>query len=38
MGKKYHVGSGYEDKVTDEDVASIKDGIKKLKSLKIETF
>lgn len=38
MGKKYHVGGGYEDKVTDEDVASIKDGIKKLKSLKIETF
>ena len=38
MGKKYHVGSGYEDKVTDEDVASIKDGIKKLKSLKIETL
>jgi len=38
MGKKYHVGFGYEDKVTDEDVASIKDGIKKLKSLKLETF
>jgi len=38
IGKKYHVGSGYEDKVTDEDIASIKDGIKKLKSLKIQTF
>ena len=38
IGKKYHIGLGYEDKVTDEDVASIKDGIKKLKSLKIETL
>lgn len=36
MGEKLHVGGGYEDKVTDEDIASIKNGISKLKSVNIE--
>lgn len=34
MGQKFHVGGGYEDKVTDEDMKSIKDGIGKLASVK----
>ena len=38
MGEKLHVGGGYEDKVTDEDIASIKNGISKLKSVNIEKF
>lgn len=35
MGQKFHVGSGYEDKVTDEDIKSITDGISKLASVKV---
>jgi len=35
MGKNFHIGSGYADKVTDEDIKSIKDGISKLASVKI---
>ena len=35
LGKNFHIGSGYEDDVTDEDMKSIKDGISKLTSVKI---
>lgn len=35
LGQKFHVGGGYADKVTDEDVKSIKDGISKLASVKV---
>ena len=35
LGKNFHIGGGYEDKVTDEDMKSIKDGISKLASVKI---
>ena len=35
LGQKFHVGSGYADKVTDEDVKSITDGISKLASVKV---
>ena len=34
LGKHFTVGSGYEDKVTDEDIISIKNGIKKLSTIK----
>jgi hypothetical protein len=36
MGQKFHVGGGYADKVTDEDMKSIKDGIGKLASVKVK--
>lgn len=35
MGSNFHVGSGYADKVTDEDIKSIKDGISKMASVKV---
>jgi len=35
LGQKFHVGIGYEDEVTDEDIKSITDGISKLASVKV---
>tara|TARA_B100000963_G_scaffold357671_1_gene380419 strand:+ start:984 stop:1505 length:522 start_codon:yes stop_codon:yes gene_type:complete len=36
LGKNFHVGGGYEDKVTDEDIKSLKDGTSKLASAKVK--